>query len=164
MGQQGLEPRTVRLWAGCSNQLSYWPFYMMNQKLTKSASDQFLSTGIELFFQTVASQVSSSHMSLTSVFGMGTGVTSSPYTPIFETVSQNKACNQMSFFKRTFTWFKRKSPRPISTCKLNMSPCLHSKPINLIVFEGSYSLKEMGYLILRAASRLDAFSVYPFRT
>ena len=25
VGQQGLEPRTNRLWAGCSNQLSYWP-------------------------------------------------------------------------------------------------------------------------------------------
>ena len=25
--QQGLEPRTNRLWAGCSNQLSYWSTY-----------------------------------------------------------------------------------------------------------------------------------------
>ena len=27
VGQQGLEPRTDRLWAGSSNQLSYWPVY-----------------------------------------------------------------------------------------------------------------------------------------
>ena len=36
---------------------------------------------------------------------------------------------------------KRSSPRPISTAKLNMSPCLHTQPINLIVHEGSYQLK-----------------------
>ena len=29
---------------------------------------------------------------------------------------------------------------------------------------GPYFLKGMGYLILRGASRLDAFSVYPFQT
>ena len=34
---------------------------------------------------------------------------------------------------------------------------------NLVLSKGSYSIKE-GYLILRGASRLDAFSVYPFRT
>ena len=33
----------------------------------------------------------------------------------------------------------------------------------LVVFEGSYSLR-MGYLFLRVASRLDAFSVYPLQT
>jgi predicted TIM-barrel fold metal-dependent hydrolase len=37
-------------------------------------------------------------------------------------------------------------------------------PIYLVVFKGSYSLKVMGNLILRGASRLDAFSVYPFQT
>ena len=58
---------------------------------------------------------------------------------------------------------ERSSPRPISTRRLNTSPCLHHEPINLIVYEGSYSVKK-GYLILRAVSRLDAFSVYPFRT
>ena len=34
--------------------------------------------GIEIVSQAVASQVSSSRQSLTSVFGMGTGVTSAP--------------------------------------------------------------------------------------
>ena len=57
---------------------------------------------------------------------------------------------------------ERKSVRPISICKLNMSPCLHIRPINLIVYKGSY--QKGGYLILRTASRLDAFSVYPIRT
>ena len=56
------------------------------------------------------------------------------------------------------------SPRPISTAKLNASRHLHTQPINLVVFKGSYSINSMGYLILEPASRLDAFSVYPFRT
>lgn len=34
---------------------------------------------------------------------------------------------------------KRSSPRPISTRRLNASPRLHRRPINLIVYEGSYS-------------------------
>ena len=59
---------------------------------------------------------------------------------------------------------KRLSPRPISTRKLNTSRCLHIEPINLVVYKGSYSVNLMGYLILRTASRLDAFSVYPIRT
>ena len=55
------------------------------------------------------------------------------------------------------------SPRPISTAPLSTSLRLHSRPINLVVFEGPY-LSPMGGLILEGASRLDAFSVYPFRT
>jgi len=39
---------------------------------------------------------------------------------------------------------------------------LHRRPINLVVYQGSYSLKGMGELISRTASRLDAFSGYPF--
>ena len=57
----------------------------------------------------------------------------------------------------------RLSPRPISTGQLNASLRLHLRPIHLIVFKGSYCF-HMGHLILRGASRLDAFSVYPRRT
>ena len=53
------------------------------------------------------------------------------------------------------------SPRPISTYQLNTLLCFHLKPIYLVLSKGSYLL---GHLILRGASRLDAFSVYPFRT
>ena len=35
---------------------------------------------------------------------------------------------------------ERSSPRPISTAKLNASRHLHTQPINLVVFKGSYSL------------------------
>ena len=48
--------------------------------------------------------------------------------------------------------------RPISTCQLCTSLCLHPRPIYLILSKGPY----IGYLILKGASRLDAFSVYPF--
>ena len=56
------------------------------------------------------------------------------------------------------------SPRPISRGLLSALLHLHSLPINLVVYQGSYSLKEMGELISRPASRLDAFSGYPIRT
>ena len=52
-------------------------------------------------------------------------------------------------------------PRPISNSQLHALLHFHLCPIYLVVFKGSYYLR-MGYLILRGASRLDAFSVYPF--
>ena len=55
----------------------------------------------------------------------------------------------------------RISPRPISICQLHALLHFHLKPIYLILSKGSYLL---GYLILRGASRLDAFSVYPCRS
>ena len=56
------------------------------------------------------------------------------------------------------------SPRPISTGLLRTSPSFQIRPINLVVYQGSYSLKGMGELISRLASRLDAFSGYPVHT
>ncbi|OLS33593.1 hypothetical protein BTR22_20260 [Alkalihalophilus pseudofirmus] len=56
------------------------------------------------------------------------------------------------------------SPRPISICQLHMSPCFHTRPINLIISKGSYWINSMGNLILRGASCLDAFSTYPVHT
>ena len=55
------------------------------------------------------------------------------------------------------------SPRPISNSQLHALLHFHLCPIYLVVFKGSYYLR-MGYLILRGASRLDAFSVYPVPT
>ena len=45
-----------------------------------------------------------------------------------------------------------------------MLPCFHRRPINLVVFKGSYLLEAVGIFFFRGASRLDAFSVYPVRT
>ena len=49
--------------------------------------------------------------------------------------------------------------RAISTGKLNTLRCLHTRPINVVVFHGS-----QGVLVSRWVSRLDAFSGYPVRT
>ena len=49
--------------------------------------------------------------------------------------------------------------RAISTSQLNVLPRLHLWPIDEVVYLGP-----QGYLVLRGASRLDAFSGYPFRT
>ena len=57
----------------------------------------------------------------------------------------------------------RSSPRPISNSQLHALRHFHLCPIYLVVFKGSYFFR-MGYLILRGASRLDAFSVYPVPT
>ena len=57
----------------------------------------------------------------------------------------------------------RLCPRPISNSQLHALLHFHLCPIYLVVFKGSYFFR-MGYLILRGASRLDAFSVYPFPT
>ena len=49
--------------------------------------------------------------------------------------------------------------RAISTGRLSASQRLHLRPIDVVVFHGS-----QGDLVLRGASRLDAFSGYPVRT
>ena len=49
--------------------------------------------------------------------------------------------------------------RAISTGQLNALLHLHLRPIDVVVFHGP-----QGYLVLRGASRLDAFSGYPFRS
>ena len=49
--------------------------------------------------------------------------------------------------------------RTISTGQLNALLRLHLRPIDVVVFYGP-----QGYLVLRGASRLDAFSGYPFRS
>ena len=54
------------------------------------------------------------------------------------------------------------SPHPISSSQLHTLLHFHLCPIYLVVFKGVYFFR-MGHLILRGASRLDAFSVYPFR-
>ena len=56
------------------------------KKLLPRKQQEFFSTGTALSSQAVASQVFSTLMSLTSVFGMGTGGTSSPLAPIQDTV------------------------------------------------------------------------------
>ena len=63
----------------------------------------------------------------------------------------------MNQFLTCVSW---SSPHPISNSQLHVLPHFHLCPIYLVVFKGVYFIR-MGYLILRGASRLDAFSVYP---
>jgi hypothetical protein len=55
-------------------------------------------------------------------------------------------------------------PSAISTALLHPSQGVHTPPINQLVLLGPYSVDQMGTLIFRRASRLDAFSGYPCRT
>ena len=126
-----------------------------------------IDSGSHLLSRAVSSQVSSAACVLTVVFGMGTGVShrriaTGNLTSAFSTFKTKHGFHQEAFsFYHIF--FIRSSPRSISIGQLNTLPCLHLQPIYLIIFKGSY-FRRMGNLILRAASRLDAFSVYPFHT
>ena len=78
----------------------------------------------------------------------------------FKTAHKHFISNLFYHFPTLTFW---SSPRPISSSQLHALQHFHPCPINLVVFKGSYFFR-MGYLILRGASRLDAFSVYPVPT
>ena len=52
----------------------------------------------------------------------------------------------------------------ISTAQLSALLHVHLRPIEVVVYERSYPVDPERSLILRPASRLDAFSAYPFRS
>jgi len=56
-----------------------------------------------------------------------------------------------------------RQPSTVSTAPLRAFQPVHARPINLVVYQGSFVLRQPS-LILRGASRLDAFSVYPCHT
>ena len=58
------------------------------------------------------------------------------------------------------------SPRTISNAQLHtdLAGCFYLRPINQVVFLGPYWINSMGFLILRWASYLYAFSTYPLQT
>ena len=111
--------------------------------------------------------VSSAMRRLTSGFGMGPGVPASPWRPT-NSVSgwgmlspfADEICSSIEGKEEANS---RARFRPISTAQLSMSPRLHLRPIDLVVYQESFALRQR-CLILRQASRLDAFSGYPFRT
>ena len=73
---------------------------------------------------------------------------------------QNCILNFIRFSVLLFPEPSWSSPRPISDSQLHTLLHFHLCPIYLVLSKGSYYLR-MGYLFLRLASRLDAFSVYP---
>ena len=121
-------------------------------------------SGGVLLSRGVSSQVPSALVGLTSVFGMGTGVTPPPWPP--------KPCQeaaprwQPSPLENSIAStnvFVDPSPRPISTGQLNALPHVHFRPIDVVVYHGPYQIDSVGDLILERVSHLDAFSGYPFR-
>ena len=77
-----------------------------------------------------------------------------------------RLCTFKTTYKKSSSFTLKPSwvcPRPISNRQLHTLLPFHLCRIYLVVVKGSYFFR-MGYLILRGASRLDAFSVYPFRT
>jgi hypothetical protein len=117
-------------------------------------------TGGDLLSRAVARQVPSALRGLTALFGMGRGVSLS--------LSRHRKVSRRPLWtlKTALGRIRSKnpsSPRRISTGLLIALLRLHSRPINLVVYQASYSLKGMGELISRLASRLDAFSAYPCR-
>jgi hypothetical protein len=118
-------------------------------------------TGGDLLSQGVAPQVPSAQSGLTALFGMGRGVSHSPCATGILRDARWSLKTAQGLQSKVIKY--PSSPRPISTSQLNALLRLHRWPINLVVYQGSYSLKGMGEFISRTASRLDAFSGYPFR-
>ncbi len=88
---------------------------------------------------------------LTTVFGMGTGV-----SPLHDHRDKSKYFDILKYGQ---------AERSISTGGLNTLLHLHLRPINLVISKGTSNSgePELGYLILRWAWHLDAFSAYPFK-
>ena len=84
-------------------------------------------------------------------------------TPDYCFCTLKTRCELLNFCHFRVSIF-RLSPRPISIRQLHALLHFHTGPIYLIISEGSYWINSMGNFILRGASRLDAFSAYPFHT
>ena len=104
----------------------------------------------------------SAHMSLTSVFGMGTGGPSWQSTPTIQgyTLKTEHRIFVMCIRRLEPAILCRTSPRLISIGQLNTSRCVHLRPINDIVYVEPYSLKDersylRGSFTLRCFQRLS---------
>ena len=140
----------------------------------KDAPKSVFYVGVDLSSRLVAKQVLSAQVSLTSVFGMGTGGPSPLKTP---TALDYRIILSSSAFVKCFfaplnndlkpnkakPAYCRSSPRVISIGQLNALQHLHLRPIYHVVYMDPYSFR-MGDLILGGVSRLDAFSVYLVQT
>ena len=130
--------------------------------------------GDDLFSRKAALSVSSALESLTSVFGMGTGVASPLESPGSSASGCVSARYEISDLRADGSiaipaadpWSVAEEVKPstISTAQLHPSPDFHMRPIKQVVSLRSYPVDPVGNLISRRASHLDAFSAYPDRT
>ena len=110
-----------------------------------------------------AKALSSAQESLTSVFGMGTGIASPPWPP--DKINRLNSSNNWGKSGRRTARKEQygQASRPISIARLCASPRLRLRPIDPVLSRGpSAGSSPVGCLVLRRASRLDAFSGYPF--
>ena len=81
---------------------------------------------------------------------------------------RRNAMEMCARISRTAQWTRvivvKLSPRPVSTGQLRALQRFHFRPINPVVYWGPYLVNPVGEFISRRASRLDAFSGYPFQT
>ena len=121
--------------------------------------------GDVLLSQGATPQVPSALVVLTSVFGMGTGVAPPLWSPgtLLYLWGSPRGLPLLERSIASTSGDCSPSPRPISTGRLNALLRLHLRPINLVIYQGPYQIKSVGNLILERASRLYAFSAYPFR-
>src|SRR5262245_49030296 len=140
--------------------------------------------GDDLFSRKAALSVSSALESLTSVFGMGTGMASPLVSPGFLASGRCSAAPARGpwtggapidlRFRECqddpdpspdpWSVAEEVKPSTISTAQLHPSPNFHMRPIKQVVSLRSYPVNPVGNLISRRASHLDAFSAYPDRT
>ena len=114
--------------------------------------------GSDLLSRGPTAQVPSALAGLTSVFGMGTGGTLPPWPPkLFERLKHSIASTIISVFQiKALDLLVPVSSTHCCASTSGLSTwCSH---------QGSYPVDPVGDLILEPASRLDAFSAYPFRT
>ena len=97
-------------------------------------------SGGVLLSQAVSRQVPSAQKGLTSVFGMGTGVTPSlkPPKSVVKGVRHHGAHLLLENSTASTNVIVNPSPRPISTGRLHTLPCFHLRPINVVVYHGPY--------------------------
>ena len=130
-------------------------------------------SGGVLLSHTLACAVPSALGGLTSGFGMGPGVSLSLWPPVQVRDTKNIICfccgvvcvlGYLIVDASSSSCCCVASPRPISIGQLHALLCFHVRPIDPVVCRGPYHLVGVGVLILKRASRLDAFSGYHFPT
>src|SRR5919107_1965716 len=112
--------------------------------------------GDDLLSHRVSPAVPSALAGLTSLFGMGRGVAPPPSSPFLKKGvfgCKDRAPDLWKLHSAT----KPLSPRLISTTRLKTSLHLHLWPINLVVYQESYSLKGDGRPYLEASFPLRCF-------